>query len=304
MIGSKTNGIKRLLLLVATVLLCVCLIGIATAFIGCSDEEKDERIMLHLAFNEGSGTVVHDSSGNVKNGNIQYVFNNPQYQDAPLDPEWRSRGVSGGSLLFDGYSNYIKYEYEDIKVRGSKFTVSAYIAPRAFEWDDPNAKDSGNDKLTAIVAQSYKSEGQGFIFGYQRHGSWSLQVGIGERWVSVWDDDMPLKKYEWNHVVGTFDGDSGIMRLYLNGEKAGEKTFFEGSAIEAAVDEPLYIGKNNDHPYSNATASGNMVSGLLDEITLYKAVLSESEIASLYNRYTLPAIEFEDIWLQNILTED
>lgn len=292
---------KKVLGFVVFTLLCVAVVGTAAALTGCA-KKTDERLMLHLSFDEGKGTTVHDKSGNVKDANLQYVFNDPKYQDDPLDPEWRTKGVSGGCLLFDGYSNYIKYEYEDIKVRGQKFTVSAYVAPRAFEWDDPTAKESGNDKLTAIAAQSYKDEGQGFIFGYQRHGHWSLQVGIGDRWVSVWDDDMPLKKYEWNHVVGTFDGEKGMMRLYLNGVKAGEKTLFEGSFIEAAVDEPLYIAKNNDHPYSNATASGNMVSGLIDELKLYKAVLSESEIASMCGK--LPEIVFEDIWLQNILTED
>lgn len=301
-ISCSAKGLKKILLLAAFVLLCAITVGMALAFTGCSDDKIDERLLLHLSFNEGKGTTVHDKSGNVKNATVQYVFNNPQYQDEPIAPEWRAKGVSGGCLLFDGYSNYIKYDYDDIKVRGKKFSVSAYVAPRAFEWDDPNAKENGNDKLTAIVAQSYKDEGQGFIFGYQRHGSWSLQVGIGERWISVWDDDMPLKKYEWNHIVGTFDGDKGIMRLYLNGQKAGEKTFFEGSAIESAVDEPLYVAKNNDHPYSNATASGNMVSGLIDELKLYKAVLSESEIKSMTGK--LPEISFEDIWLQNILTED
>lgn len=301
-IVRSVNGLKRIFLLATFMLICAVMVGMAAVLTGCSGDKADERLMLHLSFDEGRGTVVHDKSGNVRDGKVQYVFNEPKYQDEALDPEWRAKGVNGGCLLFDGYSNYIKYDYEDIKVRGNKFSVSAYVAPRAFEWDDPTAKENGNDKLTAIVAQSYKAEGQGFIFGYQRHGSWSLQVGIGERWISVWDDNMPLKKYEWNHIVGTFDGEKGVMRLYLNGEKAGEKTFFEGSSIEAAVDEPLYVAKNNDHPYSNATASGNMVSGLIDELKLYKAVLSESEIKSMCG--ALPEIAFDDIWLQNILTED
>ncbi|MCR5231762.1 MAG: glycoside hydrolase family 32 protein, partial [Acholeplasmatales bacterium] len=67
--------------------------------------------------------------------------------------------------------------------------------------------------------------------------------------------------------------------------------------------ESLYIGKNSN-PSSNATATLNMVSGLMDEIKIYKKALGEAEIVNYYNFYEVPEIEFDDIWLQNILTDD
>ena len=48
-------------------------------------------------------------------------------------PEWRSKGVSGGCLLFDGCSNYIGYEPEELLVQGEALAVSVWVAPRAFE---------------------------------------------------------------------------------------------------------------------------------------------------------------------------
>ena len=93
------------------------------------------------------------------------------------------------------------------------------------------------------------------------------------------------------------------MRLYLNGELVGKETFFEGAQIYRAVDEYLYIGRNN-YPTSNSTAPERMVSGMMDEIKIYNAVLDEEYIQEYYQTNGLPEIAYEDITLQNILTDD
>lgn len=274
------------------------------AFSGCGDKDPNKKsLMLHLAFDEGKGNVVSDSSKNLEDATVQYVFNNAQFLDGNREPEWRKTGVKGGSLLLDGYSNYVKYDYSDIKVRGSALTVSAWVAPRVFEWDNPDAAENGTERLTAVVAQYYKQENQGFILGYQRHGAWSFQVGIGDLWLTLWDNGNPLSKYEWNHIVGVYDGVNGSLRMYLNGVLVNEKTFFEGTKISGAVDEPLMIGKNA-YPDSNATASCNMVSGLIDEVKIYSSAISAKDVKSLYDSCEVSAINWDDIKLQNILTSD
>lgn len=301
----KTKRNKFILVMIA--LAALFTLGFALIFMnGCAGSDPlDNKLMLYLNFDEGSGNKVKDSAKKVPDATVRYVFSDAQYQPQSQDPQWREKGVKKGSLLFDGYSNFIRYDYDDIKVRGSEFSISAYVAPRAFEWDDPNAQENGTDRLTAIVSQMDKSAACGFILGYHRHGNWSFQVGDGDNWISVWNDEAhTLKKYEWNHVVASYDGKAGEMSIYLNGELAGKKSFIEGSKIAAAVDEPLCVAKNADNPYSNATASGNMVSGLMDELKLYKAVATAKDAKRLYEKYELPEIAFEDIWLQNVLTED
>lgn len=269
---------------------------------GCATDEYAENLQLHLAFDEGSGKTAHDSSGNIEDAEINYVFNNALYKESE-DPQWRDTGVVNGSLLFDGYSQYIRYDYSQYKVSQDSLTISCYVAPRVFEWDDPNGKENGTDNLTTIVSQCYKSDNAGFVLGYWRYGELSFQVGLGDRWISVWSDDAKLSKYEWNYVVAQFDGANGEMRLYLNGELVGEETFFEGAQIYRAVDEYLYIGRNN-YPTSNSTAPERMVSGMLDEIKIYDTVLDEEYIQEYYQTNGLPEIAYEDITLQNILTDD
>ena len=275
--------------------------GVA-ALSGCTTDEYAENLQLHLAFDEGSGKTAHDSSGNIEDAEINYVFNNALYKESE-DPQWRDTGVVNGSLLFDGYSQYIRYDYSQYKVSQDSLTISCYVAPRVFEWDDPNGKENGTDNLTTIVSQCYKSDNAGFVLGYWRYGELSFQVGLGDRWISVWSGENKLSKYEWNHVVAQFDGANGEMRLYLNGELVGKETFFEGAQIYRAVDEYLYIGRNN-YPTSNSTAPERMVSGMMDEIKIYNAVLDVEYIQEYYQTNGLPEIAYEDITLQNILTDD
>ena len=272
----------------------------------CKDDPNADSLMLHLAFDEGQGTVVTDSSQNVADAELRYVFNDPVYQAEPQDPQWRQTGVIGGSLLMDGYSNYVRYSEDDILLSGSALTLSAWIAPRMFEWDDPNAAANGTEFLTAVVSQYDEAGNAGALLGYHRHGAWSFQVGIGDRFVKLWDDGHPIQKYEWNHIAATFDGATGQMAMYLNGEKIASRTVYEGASVEACPTW-LYIGRNSD---SNTVGSAtcNMHSGLIDEVKIYNAAVSEEDIRAQYEAGLVdgkvPEIAFEDIWLQNILTED
>lgn len=299
----RAINLRKIFIIVFAVLF-VCTASTAVALMsGCSSDDKyADYLQLYLSFDEGSGNIAHDSSGNLPDAEINYVFTNALYKESE-DPQWRDSGVVNGSLLFDGYSQYIRYDYSDYKVSQSSLTISCYVAPRVFEWDDPDAKENGTDNLTTIVSQCYKADNMGFVLGYWRYGELSFQVGLGDRWISIWSGDAKLSKYEWNYVVAQFDGENGEMRLYLNGELVAQETFFEGAQIARAVDEYLYIGRNN-YPTTNSTAAEGMVSGMLDEIKIYNTILDETYIQEYYETNGLPEIEYSDITLQNILTDD
>ena len=267
----------------------------------CAEAAEDEAVLLHLSFDEGQGSAAADLSGHLGEADIQYQYLTPAYI-APLDPQWRSSGVEGGSLLFDGCSTCISYSPDELCVSGSALTVSVWVAPRAFEWDDPNAAAGGTAHLTALVSQYYKGANQGFLLGYQRFGRLCFEVGTDEDWFTLWADDERLVRGEWNHVAAVFDGEEGRMSLYLNGELASATRVFPDSEISPAVNERLLIGKNS---YGEQIPAGNyqMFAGLMDELRLYGTALSAEEIAALADRETAP-IPYEDIALENLLTED
>lgn len=146
---------------------------------GCKSSGSDtENLILHLAFDEKGGTTVADSAGKAQDARVHYLYNNAAYMENK-EPGWRESGIEGGSLLFDGCSTYIDYSADEICVGGDAVSVSVWVAPRAFEWDDPNAAENGTEHLTAIVSQYDKNKKQGMLLGYQRFGRLCFQAGTG-----------------------------------------------------------------------------------------------------------------------------
>ena len=213
---------------------------------GCKDVGNDAAsLMLYLTFDEKEGTTIADSTGKVQNAKVHYLYNNATYMENK-EPGWRESGVQGGSLLFDGCSTYVDYSTDEICVGGETFSASVWVAPRAFEWDDPNAAENGTEHLTAIISQYDKYKKQGILLGYQRFGKLCFQVGTKDDWLTLWGDGVNLKKYQWNLVTAVFDGTKGEMNLYLNGTKIGSKEVPIGTAISPADRKKFLIGKNSD----------------------------------------------------------
>ena len=258
--------------------------------------------MMYLTFDEGEGLTVHDASGHLPDTDMNYTFAHAVYMDSQ-DPQWRTDGISGGCLLFDGSGTYIAYKKSDIKVSGEQLTISVWIAPRTFEWDDPNAADNGTDQLTGIVSQSIKESKLGFILGYERFGRLSFQVGTGEEWLTLWSNGDNLTKYAWNHVVAVFDGANGEMALYLNGELVASRSVPVGTSIAHAKNRTLVVGRNVDAERLTAGYEG-VCSGYMDELKLYSCALTGDDVYDMYDSAEINEIAFEDIWLQNILGDD
>lgn len=276
---------------------------IAMICAGCGgDSGSPENLLLSLSFDEGSGNQVSDSAGAAGTAEVAYNFTNAAYMES-RDPEWRTEGVQGGCLLFDGNSNYVSYDPETLLVQGEALTVSVWVAPRAFEWDDPNAAANGTENLTAIVGQYSKDKKQGFLLGYERYGRLCFQIGTGEEWLTLWAEDGNLSKYEWNHVAAVFDGKASGMTLYLNGQPVGEKSVTAGCVIAPAEKENLLVGKNA-HGETIAAGSYQMFSGYMDELKLYGKALPKETVLIQASIENIPEIAYEDIGLQNILTSD
>lgn len=288
----STNGKKHWLYRITAMLMLLILCT------GCQSNPTDsENLMLHLAFDEKGGTMASDRAGKLQDSEVHYLYNHAAYMENQ-EPEWRDTGVEEGSLLFDGCSTYIEYSADEICIEGDAFSISVLVAPRAFEWDDPNAAENGTEHLTGIISQYDKKKCQGFLLGYQRFGKLSFQVGTGEEWLTLWGEEN-LQKYQWNLVTATFDGSKGEMNLYLNGTKIGSKEVEKGTKISPADRKKLLVGKNSDAEQIGA-GTYNMFSGLMDELKLYQRVVKEEEITAK----EMPEIAFEDIWLENILTGD
>ena len=288
---------KKLVLLMS-LLLCAVLTFAAAE----GTDPNADSLMMYLTFDEGEGLTVHDASGNLPDTDMNYGFSHAVYMDSQ-DPQWREDGISGGCLLLDGATTYVQYKKSDIKVSGSQLTISVWIAPRTFEWDDPNAADNGTDQLTGIVSQSVKADNQGFILGYERFGRVSFQVGTGDEWLTLWTNGDNLIKYAWNQITAVFDGEAGEMIIYLNGELVASRSVPVGSEIQVAKNRTLVVGRNVEAERLTAGFEG-VASGYIDEVKLYSCALTEDDVYDLYDNTEINEIAFSDIWLQNLLGDD
>ncbi|WP_249900023.1 GH32 C-terminal domain-containing protein [Paenibacillus sp. PK3_47] len=233
---------------------------------------KGKGNIFYMNLDEGTGKKALEEVSQLEH-DVKYVFNNARYMDSK-DPRWTPRGVKGGALLFDGYSNDIEVKAQDTLPVGDALTIEAWVAPRSYEWGDGN-------KLSAIVNQSDQDKAEGFSLGMYRHGSWSMQVGIGGQWIQVWVEDHPLEKYKWNYVAATFDKNDGVIKLYLNGQEVASQTTPANVPITSSSAD-LMIGKNNKPVELAGLFSYNMFSGLIDEVKLQNKALTDQEILAEY----------------------
>ncbi|GAA1869628.1 LamG-like jellyroll fold domain-containing protein [Myceligenerans crystallogenes] len=225
---------------------------------------------MHWSFDEGSGKQAHDDGSDVTD-DVAYVFNDAL--DKPdSDPLWRE-GVRGGSLLFDGYSTYLRRDGRAALTPSSGLSVEAWVAPRSYEWGD-------RGQASAIVNQHDAAAKAGYLLGMYRHGAWGLELGDGVGWHTLRAPaGATLPTYGWSHVAATYDAASGVMRLYLNGDEVATKKLGAGTRILAAAGQPLQVGRHNQAAVINGTFHANSWNGAIDELTVTDEVRTAEQIA-------------------------
>ena len=261
------------------------------------EKAAENQEILHLNFREGSGHWLRDVSGHLPDAEIQYRFRSPKYI-APREPSWRSCGVGGPALLFDGNSTAIVYPPRAVTLKGRLFSCCVWIAPRSFECDDP----TGEPHPAAILAQTDPAGRKGLLLGFHRFGRLCFQLFTDRGRFDLWSETARLKAAEWNHVAAVFDGIGGRVSLFLNGEPAGSLAVPQGTSLRSAEGHALMIGR---HEGCRVISAGpmNMFAGLMCDVRLFSRALSPQDIASMAAA-DRPGIPWEDIGPENILSED
>lgn len=298
---------------------------VLVAFTGCNNSNKNadngaseggkNSLVLHYSLDEASGSLANEAVSG-KDYIINYVFNSQnadQLFKEPNDP-LRRTGVKGEALYMDGFSNNIVNK--DFVAPSSAITMSAWVAPRVFEniVEYDGASDAaGHTRLTSIINKGDIEMCEGFLLGYGRLGLWGVQLALhseetGEDFVvGFYDPINALPLYEWSHVAVAFDGKTGYIGLFYNGEKAYEAIIPElVSTSIIYTEEPLRIGCYVS-PQIEFGIKRQMVSGLLDEVQIYSSALSPADVVDIYKDTDYgsehPALAWEDIALDSSVYE-
>jgi len=210
-------------------------------------------------FDEGSGKIAKDSSGNKNDGTLTG------------GPVWVA-GKFGQALSFDGKAAYVSIPNSTSLNPTTAITMAAWIQPK--------------DITTATYIEIMRQESGNTrkLFSFQLNGT-QLTLGI-ETAGAYWETDFPItaKNFtdgKWHHVAYTYDGAKAI--LYVDGSLNNSQAH-TGKIGVTAGKEPLMIGCS--------AGSGEWFTGLIDEVAMFNVALSLADIQALMNQgLTVTAVD-------------
>ena len=213
-------------------------------------DEQDENLVGYWSFDDGSGTVARDSSGNGNDGTLHNME----------DADWVD-GVSGKCLSFDGDDDYVDLNAADVLSGATEGSISAWVY--ANNWDA--------NRMTVFSTETGAAWAS-LRFVLFTHSDSSLTFSVADGTNSTQDTcntGTGLPSETWLHVVGTFDGSN--VKIYINGEEKASIS----SSITPGTFTPTFtgIGWHYDVRYWN---------GLIDEVRIYNKALTAQEVKALY----------------------
>ena len=223
-----------------------------------SNENMDQELVARWKMDESSWSgipgEVHDSSGN--------NFHLTSYGGANTMP---SPFLLAGS--FDGTNDYVKGYNSQLTTITNAITVAG--------WVKLNSTTAG--QFTPIVFRcdnNDPNQGAQFNLGFYPNTTcpfFIISTDQAKGAVTVaWNTSLSLDV--WYLVSATYDTATHLARIYVNAINVAEKSV-AGTVIDVpSSNYELYIGWRN----------GWMLNGLVDELSLWRRALSESEIIGLY----------------------
>lgn len=206
--------------------------------------------------------------------NVNFVFNRARFKPNS-DPLWRASSacIKAGCLLFDGYSTDIAAAGLSAAQVGAGFTLSAWIAPHAFEWGDGN-------NYSGFLSQFDQDASQGFSFGMYRFGIWGIKMGNGSSVTDLRVRDRKLPKDAWSHVAASYDPASKQVRLFLNGEQVAAGAAPAGGVF-ALPARALTIGRHSQPALVAGVFKLNTFLGLMDEVRIDAGAADAAAVARM-----------------------
>jgi len=212
--------------------------------------EASSGLVGSWSFDEGTGTSVHDSSGNGNNGTLMNA------------PVW-STGKYGDALTFDGIYDYVEIPHNET-LTSSNFTIEAWI----YLSSDVVGTQARKVSKQETISKSYSFDIFGNGYGGSTGNQLLLSIGNGANW---WNflSATHLSNQTWYHVAGTHEGTTS--KIYIDGQLDKNGTTSTQTANNTGV---LTIGCQKQ----TGTNASFFFNGTIDEVEIYNRALSQQEI--------------------------
>lgn len=210
--------------------------------------------------NEGSGSKVHDYSGNDKKGTLQNME----------ETDWVA-GMDGGCLYFDGSDEYIhipNYSSSNNKA----VSLFAWVKPRSF------ADFEG-------VVSNLKEEVPYPGYALYTHGDGTVGTYLGAHRRS----SNSLSQDIWSYIGFTYV--NGSLKLYINKDLVRTDTLIAYVGSDALRIANFYV---------NSELPARIFNGHINNVVVYNRALSPDEIRWLYSEpYAMfePALPIEIMYV-------
>ena len=209
----------------------------------------DDGLVAHWTFDEGSGAVAHDHSGNGHDGQIS-------------GGSWITSGRFGGALHLDEGAFVSVDNFPDAT---SSWSVSAWVRLT-------DATPSTEVYKTVLSTET------------ELEGGWEMNIDRSMAQPGAhfgyWEGPVVADYYivtcycmafgEWTHIAATVDAAAGTLSVYVGGVLGASMpvthTILPGSST-------LYMGK--------WTGLGRLLVGDLDDTLVYSRALFPAEVAEL-----------------------
>lgn len=216
-----------------------------------SPQASAATLLGHWAMDEGSGTLLADSSGNGYDGTL-------------ISGTWTQDRFG-----LDGKAIFLNNNKIDIpnNVKAETVTLSAWINPTHY----------GSTSGPACIFSSETGHGAtGFVWrlalindGILRMEAIAPSGGTGARLAQTATEAIPLN--EWHHVAGSYDGTT--VKVFIDGQLAASTPYTTEAMINTTDTIPSTIGY--------MSWGLQYFGGSLDDARIYDGAMSNAEVASV-----------------------
>ena len=225
-----------------------------------SEYTADPNTLVLLRFNESSGDIAYDYSGNDNFGTA--------YGPGIVS------GRIGNARGFDGTHKHILIESDSSLSLTNQFTFEAWVQiPTTIDTADRVIIGKGKSNLATAYQLSLTMAGKLHIY-----------LDNDTSVVGLESNDV-LQSGRWNHVAVTYDGSD--LRLYINGAENGSTT--TANHILNST-EPLFIGKalaNSADDYFNGEIDEVRISSIPRTPTEFNLQLRPADLAAMVTGTTI-----------------
>jgi hypothetical protein len=246
--GEEMKNLMEVITMKRLNTMCISFIIVSLMFAGQSYAKVDPATILGAwLFDEGTGNIAADASGNGNDGTLMGA------------PAWVA-GQSGTALRFTGSGTYVTCgnpETFNINV----FSVSFwYNIPATQGWNHMVSRGSH-------VGSGTPGSVNWGVMMYDAQQTILYETYNNTGWTGI---DTNTTIGVWHHVVATYDGTT--MQLYHDGQLAG--TSAAGILLDPS--RPFVIGARSD-----AGSPAPDFNGSIDEVGYFSAVLTAEDVQML-----------------------